>query len=220
LDTNTLLLRGLMFALLLPAIVIHEVSHGYVAYWLGDTTAKDRGRLSLNPLKHIDPWGTILLPLLMVAAFGFGFGYAKPVPINPNRFQDYRKGMFLTGIAGPVSNLILALVSGLLMRVMVALNMEAIPFAEIIILGLYYFCLMNLSLMFFNLIPLPPLDGSRVLPLFLSDRAMVTYAKFEQYGFVILFAVLLLGPRFLNIDPIGAYFGVTVIPLLSILTGV
>ena len=209
-----------MFALLLPAIVFHEVSHGYVAYWLGDTTAKDRGRLSLNPLKHIDPWGTILLPLLMVAAFGFGFGYAKPVPINPNRFKDYRKGMFLTGIAGPVSNLLLAILSGVIFRILVALNMGGAPWGELVILGFYYFCLMNLSLMFFNLIPLPPLDGSRVLPLFLSDRAMVTYAKFEQYGFVILFAVLWLAPRFLGFDPVGQYFAYTVEPLLALLTGV
>jgi len=209
-----------MFALLLPAIVIHEVSHGYVAYWLGDTTAKDRGRLSLNPLKHIDPWGTILLPLLMVAAFGFGFGYAKPVPINPNRFKDYRKGMFLTGIAGPTSNLVLAILSGVIFRVLVALNVASAAWGELVILGFYYFCLMNLSLMFFNLIPLPPLDGSRVLPLFLSDRAMVTYAKFEQYGFVILFAVLWLAPKYLGFDPVGQYFAYTVEPLLRLFTGV
>lgn len=215
-----MLLRALMFALLLPAIVIHEVSHGYVAFWLGDTTAKDRGRLSLNPLKHIDPWGTILLPLLMVAAFGFGFGYAKPVPINPNRFKDYRKGMFLTGIAGPAANLVLAIFSGIMFRLLVALNVAALGYGELVVLGFYYFCLMNLSLMFFNLIPLPPLDGSRVLPLFLSDRAMVTYAKFEQYGFVILFAVLWLAPKYLGFDPVGQYFAYTVEPLLSLFTGV
>lgn len=212
-------MRAFMFVLLIPAIVIHEVSHGYVAYWLGDTTAKDRGRLSLNPLKHIDPWGTILLPLLMVAMFGFGFGYAKPVPINPYNFKDYRKGMFLTGIAGPASNLVLALVSGLSLRLMAALNMPAIPYLELVMIGIYLFCLMNLSLMAFNLIPLPPLDGSRVLPLFLSDRAMVVYAKFEQYGFIILFAVLWLAPRFLGFDPIGVYFDATVTPLLKLFAG-
>jgi Zn-dependent protease len=105
------------FGLLVPAIVIHEVSHGWAAYALGDTTAKDKGRLSLNPIRHIDPWGTILLPLLMVAVLGFGFGYAKPVPVNPYRFKDYRQGMFLTGIAGPASNLVLAVLSGLLFRI-------------------------------------------------------------------------------------------------------
>lgn len=216
---NDIVLRVLMFALLLPAIVFHEVSHGYVAFLLGDTTAKDRGRLSLNPLKHIDPWGTILLPLLMVAIFGFGFGYAKPVPINPYRFKDFRKGMFLTGIAGPTTNLLLALVSGLLVRVVDMFNTGGSAAVSIVGDVFYIFCLMNLSLMFFNLIPLPPLDGSRVLPLFLSDNAMKTYAHFEQYGFVILFAVLWLAPRFLNFDPIGAYFGATVTPLLRVLTG-
>lgn len=216
---SDLIVRVISFALIIPAIVIHEVSHGYVAYFLGDTTAKDRGRLSLNPLKHIDPWGTVLLPLLMVAAFGFGFGYAKPVPINPNRFRDFRKGMFLTGIAGPASNLILAIAAGLLTR---ALGVEGFlgVAGDYLWLAAYVFCLMNLSLMFFNLIPLPPLDGSRVLPLFLSDRALIAYGKFEQYGFLILFAVLWLAPQFLGFDPIGAYFSVTVEPVFTFLTGI
>lgn len=208
-----------MFALVLPAIILHEVSHGYVAYLLGDSTAKDRGRLSLNPLKHIDPWGTILLPLLMIAAFGFGFGYAKPVPINPYRFKDYRHGMFLTGIAGPVTNLVLAIISGVMVRVLTFLNVQTFAYMELLILGFYFFALVNLSLMFFNLIPLPPLDGSRVLPLFLSDRAMVTYAKWERYGFFILFGVLWLVPQVFNVSPIGSYFAVTVEPMLRLLTG-
>jgi Zn-dependent protease len=200
------------FGLLVPAIVIHEVSHGWAAYALGDTTAKDKGRLSLNPVRHIDPWGTILLPLLMVAVLGFGFGYAKPVPVNPYRFKDYRRGMFLTGIAGPVSNLVLAVLSGLLFRI--------IGGAGLLGVSLYYFALMNLVLMFFNLIPLPPLDGSRVLPLFLSDRAMATYQSIERYGFLIILAALWLLPSYLNVDPLGWYFGATVYPLLGLFTGV
>lgn len=202
---------ALRFAVLVPAIIIHEVSHGWVAYLLGDSTAKDRGRLSLNPLRHIDPWGTILLPLLLVAIFGVGFGYAKPVPINPYRFSDYRKGMFLTGIAGPASNLILALVSG------VAFRFVGI---DLIALVLYMFALMNLALMFFNLIPIPPLDGSRVLPLFLSDHALETYHNLERYGFLILFAVLWLVPQFTGFDPLGWYIANTVQPILSVFTGV
>lgn len=219
LSGDALLLRAMSFVLILPAIVLHEVSHGYVAYRLGDTTAKDRGRLTLNPLKHIDPWGTILLPLLMIALFGFGFGYAKPVPINPYRFRDYRKGMFLTGIAGPVTNLLLAVGAGLGVRTMVAVGTIDTVVGSLGVEVLYVFCLMNLALMFFNLIPLPPLDGSRVLPLFLSDRAMITYAKWEQYGFVILFAVMFIGPRYLGFDPLSAYFSATVEPLLRILAG-
>ncbi|MHB9003693.1 MAG: site-2 protease family protein [Coriobacteriia bacterium] len=218
-DISNLMMRGLMFALLLPAIVFHEVAHGYMAYLLGDTTAKDRGRLTLNPLKHIDPFGTILLPLLMIAIFGFGFGYAKPVPINPHRFRDYRKGLFLTGIAGPAANLGLALIAALIVRLLEGLGMDASAGGELITVGFYLFAYMNLMLMFFNLIPLPPLDGSRILPLFLSDRAMVTYGKFEQYGFVILFAILWLGPRFLGFDPIAWYFSATVEPIMNLLVG-
>ncbi|PKQ29923.1 MAG: site-2 protease family protein [Actinobacteria bacterium HGW-Actinobacteria-10] len=212
-------MRGLMFALLLPAIVLHEVAHGYMAYRLGDTTAKDRGRLTLNPIKHIDLFGTILLPLLMIAIFGFGFGYAKPVPINPHRFRDYRKGLFLTGIAGPSANLGLALAGAVIVRFMEGFGMDVTPGGELITVGFYLFAYMNLMLMFFNLIPLPPLDGSRILPLFLSDRAMVTYGKFEQYGFVIIVAILWLGPRVLGFDPIGAYFDLTVNPIMNLLVG-
>ncbi len=199
------------FGLLVPAIVIHEVAHGYAAYLLGDTTAKDRGRLSLNPARHIDPWGTVLLPLLMVAVLGFGFGYAKPVPINPYRFKNYRQGMFLTGIAGPISNLVLAAFSGLAFRL----------YGGVPILGqaLLFFALMNLVLMFFNLIPLPPLDGSRVLPLFLTDRGMAIYDQVERYGFLIIIAALWLLPSFLGVDPLGWYFDVTVYPLLGLFTG-
>lgn len=200
------------FGLLVPAIVIHEVSHGWAAYALGDTTAKDKGRLSLNPVRHIDPWGTILLPLLMVAILGFGFGYAKPVPVNPYRFKDYRRGMFLTGIAGPASNLVLAMLSGLLFRI--------VGGAGLLGLSLYYFALMNLVLMFFNLIPLPPLDGSRVLPLFLSDRAMDLYHGVERYGFLIILVALWVLPSYLGVDPLGWYFGATVYPLLGLFTGV
>jgi len=212
-------IRLISFVLLLPAIVLHEVSHGYVAYLMGDTTAKDRGRLTLNPIKHIDLWGTILLPLLMVALFGFGFGYAKPVPVNPNRFRNPRKGMFLTGIAGPVTNLLLAAFSGVAVRILFGTGVASAQVGALLTLGLYYFTLMNLSLMMFNLIPLPPLDGSRVLPLFLSDRAMNVYVKWEQYGFMILFVVLWIVPKLTGVDPIGAYFSVTVDPLLALFTG-
>jgi len=205
---------AIQFALLLPAIVIHEVSHGWVAYLLGDPTAKDRGRLSANPLRHIDPWGTLLLPALLLAFSGgrAAFGYAKPVPINPHNFKDYRRGMFLTGIAGPTSNLLLALLAGLVVR--------TFGLTSWVMLGIYYFTLVNLTLLFFNLIPIPPLDGSRVLPLFLSDRAMQTYHQAEQYGFVILLAVLWIVPSVFHVDPIGAYLGATVERLMPLLTGV
>jgi Zn-dependent protease len=225
------------FILILPAIILHEISHGWVAYRLGDPTAKNAGRLSLNPVRHIDPWGTLLMPalLLLVSGGTFSFGYAKPVPINPRYFRDYRQGMFLTGFAGPATNVLLALVAGVGVRLVgigpvspfvgvlfsgAPLSLSAMSGPVIIGLVLWYFCFMNLVLVFFNLIPIPPLDGSRVLPLFLSDRGLRTYHQIEQYGFVILLAVLFLVPYVLRIDPIGVYFQYTVYPLTRLFTGI
>lgn len=202
------------FLLLLPAIVLHEVSHGWVAYLLGDPTAKNAGRLSLNPIKHIDPVGTLLLPAILLLASGgrAAFGYAKPVPVNPRYFGNHRNGMFLVGIAGPTTNLILAFLSGMGVRLVGANGVAGYI--------LFYFALVNLTLLFFNLIPIPPLDGSRVIPLFLSDRGLRTYYEVERYGFVILLAILWLVPQVFHVDPLGAYLEATVLPLLRAFTGV
>jgi Zn-dependent protease len=200
-----------MFLLILPAIVLHEASHGYVAYLLGDPTAKRAGRLTLNPLKHIDPVGTLLLPAVLILLAGTAFGYAKPVPVNPRYFKNYRVGFFLSSIAGPVTNLLLATVSGLGVRLLGGSGF----FSELLTI----FASVNLVLMFFNLIPLPPLDGSRVIPLFLSDAGMRTYAQAERYGFGILMLILWGFPYLLHVDPLGWYLGVTVDPLLRLLTG-
>ncbi|HSK48537.1 MAG TPA: site-2 protease family protein [Coriobacteriia bacterium] len=202
---------ALRFALILPAIILHEVSHGYVAYLLGDPTAKRAGRLTLNPLKHIDPFGTILLPILLIVISGTGFGYAKPVPVNPNAFKDYRKGFFLTAIAGPTTNIVLAALSGLGVRLLGTTSLFG--------LALLYFASANLVLVFFNLIPIPPLDGSRIIPLFLSDSGMQKYHQVEQYGFAILMLVLWGVPALFNINPIGIYLNYTVDPLLRLFVG-
>jgi len=215
------LLGVLSFVLFVPCIVLHEVSHGYVAYRLGDPTAKRLGRLSLNPLKHIDPFGTVLLPILLTVTGLPAFGYAKPVPIDPRYFKDYRKGMLLTGLAGPTTNLVLAVVSGLIARVLAgagAASSQGLLFW--VFFALYEFAFLNLVLMFFNLIPVPPLDGSRVLPVFLSDSALRRYHEFERYGVLIVFAALLLVPRLFNIDLLGGYLNVTAIPLMKLITGV
>jgi len=214
--------------LFVPAIVLHEVAHGYVSYRLGDPTAQSRGRLSLNPLKHIDPFGTVLLPLLLAASGLPVFGYAKPVPINPNYYRDYRKGMLLSGLAGPAANLVLAIAAGLGFRAVASgLGIAGGSVTEGVFTAgswvatvLFMFAYINLVLMFFNLIPIPPLDGSRVLPIFLSDSALRTYAQLERYGIAIFFAVVLVLPRLLNVDLIGSYFSVTVEPVLQLLTGV
>jgi len=220
--------RILELAMFIPAIVLHEVSHGYVSYRLGDPTAKMKGRLNLNPITHVDPFGTVLLPLLLWLSGAPIFGYAKPVPINPNYYKDYRKGMLLTGLAGPTTNLTLAVVAGLLVRMLIPLGDLATGSqidASFTMLGwvvyaLYFFAQINLVLMFFNLIPIPPLDGSRVLPIFLSDKALMKYHQVEQYGILIFFGLLLLLPRILGFSPISAYFDVTVYPILSLLTGI
>lgn len=220
--------RILELAMFIPAIVLHEVSHGYVSYRLGDPTAKMKGRLSLNPVKHVDPFGTVLLPLLLWFSGAPIFGYAKPVPINPNYYKDYRKGMLLTGLAGPATNLTLAVVAGLLVRMLIPLG-DMTNGAQIdptftvlgwVVYALYFFAQINLVLMFFNLIPIPPLDGSRVLPVFLSDKALMKYHQVEQYGILIFFGLLLLLPRILGFSPISAYFDITVYPILSLLTGI
>lgn len=219
--------RVLELAMFVPAIVLHEVSHGYVSYRLGDPTAKSRGRLSLNPIKHIDPFGTVILPALLWISGAPIFGYAKPVPIDPRYYRDYRKGMFLTGLAGPATNLSLALVAGIAVRLLsrgvLVVGSEAAPVVTLlgwVWYALYFFAQINLVLMFFNLIPMPPLDGSRVLPLFLSDRALGKYHQFERYGILVFFVVVLLLPDYLGIDPLGWYFDYTVAPLLKLFTGV
>lgn len=223
---NTLI-RVIELALFIPAIVLHEVSHGYVSYRLGDPTAKMKGRLSLNPVKHVDPFGTVLLPLLLWFSGAPIFGYAKPVPINPAYYKDYRKGMMLTGLAGPATNLILAFLAGMGSRVLalapLATGSAADP--QLTVLGwlwyaLYYFGMINLVLMFFNLIPIPPLDGSRVLPMFLSDKALMKYHEVERYGIVIFFVVVLLIPRWIpGLDLLGGYFDLTVDPLMRLFFG-
>jgi Zn-dependent protease len=220
-------IRALQLALFVPAIVLHEVAHGYVSYRLGDPTAKMAGRLTLNPIKHMDPFGTVLLPVLLALSGLPVFGYAKPVPINPNYYRDYRKGMTLSGLAGPATNLTLAAIAGVLVRALTGggtmfgglLSDGAFSVLVWVIYALFYFALINLVLMFFNLIPIPPLDGSRVLPLFLSDRALHAYHRFEQYGLLVFFGFMFLGPRLLGVDIIGSYLSVTVYPILRFFTG-
>ncbi len=157
-------------ALLLPSITLHEYMHGYAAFRLGDPTAKNAGRLTLNPLAHIDPFGTVLLPLLLAATGAPIFGYAKPVPVNPRYFADVRKGDVITGLAGPAANLALAFVGAALAWGAVLLPADGV--ARWVYLVGFLLVQTNLVLMFFNLIPVPPLDGSSIVPLFLPDSAL------------------------------------------------
>jgi len=207
----------LFVLLFIPAVILHEVSHGYVAYLLGDPTAKDAGRLTLNPLAHVDLWGTILMPVLMYLVAGFAIGYAKPVPIDPRRMTrvGYRNGMLLTGAAGPVTNFALAICAGLLARLL-----ALFPVPAIVLDMAYIFTFINLVLAFFNLIPIPPLDGSRVLQRFLSGRARDVYNSMERWGFFIILAVVFVLPSiFPQLDILGTYLKYTVYPLTGLLTG-
>jgi len=211
-DAQTLI----WIALLLPSITFHEFMHGYAAFRLGDPTAKNAGRLSLNPLKHIDPFGTVLLPLLLWAGGGPIFGYAKPVPVNPRYFKDIRKGDLITGVAGPAANLALALVGA-------SIAWSAIPLtvlvdadiAQAVYLISSQLVVVNLVLMFFNLIPIPPLDGSSIVPIFLSDSALKTWYGIQRYSFGILLVLLWVVPAITNVNPISAYFNLTVFPVLG-----
>ena len=184
------------------AIVLHEVSHGYVAYRLGDPTAKAHGRLTLNPLAHIDPIGTILVPLLLVAFHSpFLFGWAKPVPINPNYFRNPFKGMLYVAIAGPATNTVLALLTagigrGILTGVPNSVLFGA-GFTANLVQAVFYFLgvfvIINVILAVFNMIPIPPLDGSRVLTYFLPPEGKRVMLMLERYGMWILLAIILLG---------------------------
>ena len=217
-DFGRILVILLRFAVLFPAIILHEVAHGYVAYLLGDPTAKRMGRLTLNPIAHIDPIGTVVMPLalLLLSGGAFFFGYAKPVPFNPRNFKNERSGMLLTGIAGPATNVVLAVVFGLASRFFSVPGGVWNP-ASFDSVGafLLFFSYANLMLAFFNLIPVPPLDGSRVLQWILPDSLRNAYHSLERFGFLILMALIWFVPGIFN-----AYLDLTVWPIFSAITGV
>ncbi|GAB4285597.1 MAG: site-2 protease family protein [Coriobacteriia bacterium] len=205
------------FVVLIPSVILHEVAHGYAAFRLGDPTAKRAGRLSLNPLKHVDPFGTVLLPALMSLGGGPVFGYAKPVPFNPHNLRDPRKGELVIGLVGPLTNFTLAVIGGVIVRVL-AFAPAGSVLDVVWYLG-YLFAYVNLVLMFFNLLPIPPLDGSSVIVPFLSDEGLRTFRRIERQGFILLLALLWIPPM-LGFDVIGWYFQSTVVPLVRLLTGV
>jgi Zn-dependent protease len=213
-DPQTLL----WIVLLLPSITFHEFMHGYAAFRLGDPTAKNAGRLTLNPLKHIDPFGTVLLPLLLWFGGAPIFGYAKPVPVNPRYFADIRKGDLITGVAGPAANLALAVVGAALAWGALLLGpVVGLSASRVIYLVGETLVYTNLVLMFFNLIPIPPLDGSSIVPIFLPDSALEGWYRIQQYSFGILLVLLWVVPMVFNVNPIGTYFDYTVYPVAGFL---
>ena len=205
--------------LIIISIVCHEVGHGFAAYRMGDMTAKSKGRLSLNPLKHIDPFGSVLLPLILFLSGGPIIGYAKPVPYNPNRLRNRRIGELVVGLAGPGTNFILALI-GAGVAFLAGLLFDVEPVAGYWVWNIAaQFVIVNLCLMFFNLIPLPPLDGSSIIAPFLSDSAMKSYYKVQQYSLPILLVILILIPMMTSFDPVGWYIDNTAMKLGSLLLG-
>ena len=205
---------------LIVGIVIHESAHALAAYVLGDKTARSRGRVSLNPLAHIDPFGTVLLPLLMLAAGGPVFAFAKPVPVYLNNLKHPKRDELLVALAGPLSNALLALAGALIGYVLLPTLAGQAPMSFLYYLFSFFmtFIVVNLSLAFFNLIPLPPLDGSSILVPFLKGKALREYYRIQQYAMPILLVILYLLPTVLHIDIIGMYFDITVYPLAQGLT--
>ena len=187
---------------LLYSIIIHELAHGWVAYRMGDPTAKSLGRLSLNPLKHLDPVGTIML-------FIFGFGWAKPVPVNFNYLHNKRMGLIFVSSAGIIANMFLAFVAFFLYRLL------SPPPSSVLMTFLYYLAQINIILAAFNLIPIPPLDGSKILMGFAPATFQYFLSRLEPYGFFMIIGLLYLGA----LDPLIAFFRWIILALISILLG-
>ncbi|KTD82908.1 site-2 protease family protein [Legionella waltersii] len=183
---------------ILLAITFHELAHGYVAYLFGDNTAKMFGRLTINPLKHIDPIGTVAIPLFIgiLTNFNFVIGYAKPVPVNQSYLRNPRRDMILVTLAGPASNLIMAFLWAACMKVAILMNPQNSMLALFLLFSARAGIMINLILAFLNLIPLPPLDGSKVVMNMLPVRQAIAYAKIEPYGFFIL--IILIFTNILN----------------------
>lgn len=217
--------------LLMLSSVVHEVAHGFVAHLCGDDTAKEAGRLSLNPARHLDPVGSFVLPLIMALAGGFVFAYAKPVPYNPHRLKHRKRDEVLVALAGPVSNLLQSLLGAVLYELLyrASLGGGAAVLALELPLGIQLYSLLslivssyvwvNLLLAFFNLIPLPPLDGSKVVCYFLEGEALQRYYQVQSYAMPILIVLLYAIPK-LGIDPVGAYLEFTAGNLYDVLMGV
>ncbi len=202
----------LFLAVLLPSVMFHEVTHGWVAERLGDPTARRAGRITLNPLRHVDPFGSLLFPALLAVAGQNVWGWARPVPVNPAHFRRPTEGMALVSLAGPASNLALALVVG---RLSPLVDLAS-PGAAAALLGsggvvwpgigigastgalwgrvLFAFVLVNCSLAVFNMLPVPPLDGSRLVPLVLPARARPGFERLAPYGFLVLFLLIVAVP--------------------------
>lgn len=211
-STEQLVMVAVTVVLVMGSAIVHEVAHGLAALALGDPTAKEAGRLTLDPRAHVDGFGSILLPLVMALVGGPVFAFARPVPYNPRRLRHPRRDELLVALAGPLSNLLQAVLGTLLLKLTWeaalarVLGVDAALWA-VQILATYVY--VNLVLCFFNLIPLPPLDGSKVILFFLSGRARREFYRLEQYAMPILIILLYVVPSLLRVDPVGTYLELT-----------
>ena len=200
LDFTSLGSAALRMAAVLLCLSVHETCHGLAALALGDPTAKARHRLSLNPLRHIDWLG---LAMMFVA----GFGWAKPVPVNPNYFKKPKQGMAVTALAGPASNFLLALLAMLISRLIYLYAPYNAVWQTVFDFCLYTVAPLSIGLGLFNLLPLPPLDGSKVLAMFLPDRAYAVWMRYERYGMLVLLVLSFanIGSSFISNAILGVY---------------
>jgi len=193
----------IMILALLVAVIVHEIAHGAAALALGDPTARDAGRLSFNPLRHIDPVGSILLPLILVVTGSpVVFGWAKPVPISLERMRNPKLGMWVTALAGPASNLVQAGLAVLLLRLMLPVGEGTV--LALIAVFLYSVVIINLVLMVLNMLPIPPLDGSRVVASLLPPSMAEAYLRMSFFGFIVLIVLLNAGVLDVLLTPLLA----------------
>ncbi len=190
--SDTLTLAALLIPSLIIAIVFHEVAHGYAALLLGDPTAQEKKRLSLNPLRHVDPVGTLLVPGGLALAGAPVFGWAKPVPVRPWRLNNPRFGMMAVAAAGPATNFVLAFVGAILLGLFAGdLNAGAsLEEPSLAVQGLFYFILINVFLGLFNLLPIPPFDGSHILEGLLPRKLVPFYAKLRPFGMLLFIGLI------------------------------
>ena len=189
--TETLILAAILIPCLVVAIVFHEVAHGWTALALGDPTAKEQRRLSLNPIRHVDPVGTVIVPGALALFGGPVFGWAKPVPVRQDRLDNPRYGMMAVAAAGPASNLVMALIAAVAFG-LIAATLTTPPGAVLtwVLTGLNYFILINIFLALFNLLPIPPFDGSHIVQGLLPRSVAAQYAKLQQVGMFLLIALI------------------------------